>query len=211
MVGYCTERGHVGISIEAGQHGDPEAVERHAAAIWLLLVAAGCLPGHALPELASHHERLSRASAGCPRVLEIVHRHVVGSHDDFRMRPGLRSFSTVAAGEVLAEDAWGVVRAPQTGVLLMPRYQAQGEDGYFLAREVRPVWLRVSALLRRMGAARLAPYLPGVSRDSPDPSRLVIDRRVARTHVADVMHLLGYIRRRSPDERPVFSRRGPQR
>lgn len=211
LVGYCTERGHVGISFEAGQHRDPEAVERHVAAIWLLLVATGCLPGHALPELASHQARLSRASAGSPRVLEVLHRHVVGPHDEFRMRPGWKSFAPVSAGELVAEDAWGGVRTPQAGVLLMPRYQPQGEDGYFLAREVRPVWLRVSELLRRAGAARLAPYLPGVSRDPRGPGWLVVDPRVARSHVSDVMHLLGYRRRRSPDERPVFSRRGPRR
>jgi hypothetical protein len=39
----------------------------------------------------------------------------------------------------------------------------------------------------------------------------VVDPRVAFTHVAEVMHLCGYRRRRSPEARPVFTRRGTQR
>jgi succinylglutamate desuccinylase len=211
LVGYCTERGHVGISVEAGQHRDPVAVERHVAAIWLLLVAAGCLPARAVPELASQRARLARASAGCPRVVEVLHRHVVNPTDQFQMLPGFASFARVAEGDVIAHDAKGPVLAPRKGLLLMPRYQPQGADGFFLAREVRPVWLGVSALLRRAGATRLVPYLPGVRRDPREPRWLLVDPRVARTHVAEVMHLFGYRRRGSSEERLVFSRRGPHR
>jgi predicted deacylase len=211
LVGYCTERGHVSISVEAGQHRDPEAVERLVAAIWLLLVAAGCLPGRAVPELAEQRERLARASAGYPRVVEVLHRHVVGPSDQFQMRPGFASFARVAEGDVVARDVNGDVRAPREGLLLMPRYQPQGEDGFFLAREVKPVWLTLSEVLRRAGGARLIHYLPGVRRDPREPRWLVVDRRVALTHVAEVMHLFGYRRRGSSEERPVFSRRGPQR
>lgn len=211
LVGYCTERGHVSISVEAGQHRDPDAVERHVAAIWLLLVAARCLPARSVPELASLRARLVQASAGCPRAVEVLHRHVVNPADQFQMLPGFASFAHVAEGDVIAHDVNGPVRAPQRGLLLMPRYQPQGEDGFFLAREVRPVWLELSAMLRQAGAARLIPYLPGVGRDPRDPRWLVVDRRVARTHVAEVMHLFGYRRRGSSEGRLVFSRRGPHR
>ena len=211
LVGYCTERGHVGISVEAGQHLAPDAAERHVAAIWLLLVAGRCLPARAVPELASQRALLSLASAGCPRVVEVLHRHVVSPKDEFQMLPGFASFTRVAKDQVIARDVNGPVRAPHDGALLMPRYQAQGEDGFFLAREVSPVWLKLSEVLRRAGATRLIPYLPGVRRDPREPRWLVIDRRVARTHVAEVMHLFGYRRRGSSADRPVFSRRGPQR
>ena len=211
LVGYCTERGHVSISVEAGQHRDPESVERHVAAIWSLIVATRGLPARAVPELAASSECLARASAGYPRAVEVLHRHVVSSSDRFQMQPGFASFSRVTEGEIVARDVNGPVRAPQSGLLLMPRYQPQGEDGFFLAREINPVWLALSEALRRAGAARLVPYLPGVRRDPSEPRWLVVDPRVARTHVADVMHLFGYRRRGSSEERPIFSRRGPQR
>ncbi|HWO12520.1 MAG TPA: hypothetical protein VNN80_23650, partial [Polyangiaceae bacterium] len=211
LVGYCTERGHVGISIEAGRHADPESIEHHVAAAWLLLVAARCLPANAVPELAIHRARLERASASCPRVVEVLHRHVVRPTDNFEMLPGFTNFAPVFAGEVVAHDAHGPVRVAETGLLLMPRYQSQGEDGFFLVREVRSIWLELSELLRRAGASRLVPHLPGIHRHELQPHLLVADPRVARIHLSDVMHLLGYRRRRSSDERPMFSRRGRAR
>lgn len=209
LVAYCTERGHVGISFEAGQHQDPETVEHHVAAIWLLLVAARCLPARAVPLLARHRERLARASAGTPRVVEVWHRHVVAPGDQFHMLPGFGSFARVVPGELLAYDVRGPLRAPEAALVLMPRYQSQGEDGYFLAREVHPVWLKVSEWLRRAGAPRLVPYLPGVRRDPQKPGRLVVDPRIARSHLGDVMHLFGYRRQKSANGHAVFSRRGP--
>ncbi len=211
LVSYCTDRGHVGISIESGQHRDPEAVERHVSAIWLLLVAAGCLPAQAVPDLAQHRQRLARASADQPRVVEIRYRHAVTPGDGFELLPGFRSFDPISPGQILGNTAQGPLRAPEAGLMLMPRYQAQGEDGYFLVREVRPFWLELSAWLRRAGVPRVLPYLPGVERDRAAPGQLVVDPRVAFTHVAEVMHLCGYRRRRSPETRPVFTRRGTQR
>jgi succinylglutamate desuccinylase len=211
LVGYCTDRGHVGISIESGQHRDPEAVERHVAAIWLLLVAAGCLPAAAVPALRQHRERLARASGGRPRVVEVRYRHAVVPGDGFELLPGFESFAPIAAGQVVGSHRQGPLRAPEAGLMLMPRYQAQGEDGYFLVREVRPVWLKLSGWLRRAGVPRVLPYLPGVERDRAAPGQLVVDPRVAFAHVADVMHLCGYRRRRSPESKPVFARRGTQR
>lgn len=211
LVGFCTERGHVGIAIGAGQHHAPEAVSRHVAAIWLLLVAAGCLPAQAVPELEQHRELLARASTAGPPLVEVRHRHLVSPGDGFEMLPGFVSFTRVVAGQVVAHDARGPVRAPEPGLLLMPRYQTQGEVGYFLAREVRPVWLKVSEWLRKAGASKLLPHLPGIHRDPARPGFLRVNPRVARAHVADLMHLFGYQRRPSPEGVPVFSPRGPRR
>jgi succinylglutamate desuccinylase len=54
------------------------------------------------------------------------------------MEPGFRNFQSVSAGKLLARDHHGEVRAPLSGILLLPLYQAQGEDGFFLIREVTP-------------------------------------------------------------------------
>jgi succinylglutamate desuccinylase len=53
------------------------------------------------------------------------------------MLPGFRSFQRIEAGEILATDGKGEVRSPETGLLLLPLYQPQGEDGFFLVREPR--------------------------------------------------------------------------
>ncbi|NIP82429.1 MAG: aspartoacylase, partial [Gemmatimonadetes bacterium] len=81
----------------------------------------------------------------------------------FIMDPGYTSFQQVEAGQRLGH--WGDGRpvvAPEGGRLLMPLYQEQGDDGFFLTRDVRRFWLAVSTLLRRIGVDRIAPLLPGV-------------------------------------------------
>jgi succinylglutamate desuccinylase len=207
LLGYFCDLGHVAVAVEGGRSDDPDTVRNHEAAVWLALVAGGALPGAALPELPRHHERLAAAAQGRPRVVEIRHRHA--ARDGFAMRPGFASFVPVRRGQVVADDAEGPVRCPQDGLMLMPRYQGQGDDGFFVARAVSPRWLRLSASLRRRRLDRLVPLLPGVRRDPADPDRFLVDPRVARWQVVNVFHLFGYRHVRSRGEAVVFSRRRP--
>ena len=207
MAGYWTDRGHIGISVESGQHRDPHSVELHVSAIWQLLVGAGSLRAADVPELEQHRARLAAASVGQVAVVEVLHRHVVVPGDGFEMMPGFVSFTPVERGHLVARDAQGEIQTPAAGLILMPRYQSQGEDGYFIVREVRPFWLSVSEWLRRAGAPRLLPHLPGVRRDPERPGHLIVDPSIARAHLADVMHLCGFRRRHSRDGPIVYSSR----
>jgi predicted deacylase len=207
LVSYWTDRGHVSLSLEAGQHGAALSVDRHVAAIWLLLVAAGCVRASDVPELGQHKQRLATASAGFPAVVEVRHRHVVAAGDGFEMAPGFESFMPVRRGQVLARDVRGPVEAPESGLILVPLYQSQGDDGYFIVREVRLVWLKVSKWLRTAGVPRLLPHLPGVRRDPARLGHLLVDPTVAFAHVADVMHLCGFRRRGSVEKLLLFSTR----
>ena len=89
----------------------------------------------------------------------------------------------------------------------MPLYQKQGEDGYFEMRPFSPFWLRLSALVRRIGIDRVVDWLPGVDRDPADPQTLHIDRNVARWYSLQIFHLLGYRRHRCRGDLLVVTRR----
>jgi succinylglutamate desuccinylase len=55
------------------------------------------------------------------------------------MLPGFRNFDPVREGQLLARSGPQLareVRAPWSGTLIMPRYQGQGLDGFFLGRAV---------------------------------------------------------------------------
>jgi len=135
MLTWATSRGHVGISFEAGQHEDPAATDRHISAVWMLLVAVGVVEAERVPAGSERRSSLARTSRGS-RVVEVTHRHVVGPDDAFEMLAGFEGFDWIEAGQIVACDRRGPVRAPESGLMLMPRYQADGEDGYFIAREV---------------------------------------------------------------------------
>ena len=99
------------------------------------------------------------------------------------------------------------VRAPDDGLLLMPRYQTQGDDGYFMIRPVGRPWLRISALLRRLRLESLLPLLPGVRSDPDRPRTLRVNRKVARLFAVQIFHLFGYRHCRPEGEILLFSRR----
>lgn len=206
MLGLCADRGHPAIAFEAGQHTDASTSQRHLAALWLLLVRMQLLTPAQVPELEPSRALLERLRAGHPLVVEVLHRHVVGPDDAFEMLPGFTSLDPIEQGQHLANDRRGEVRAPMSGQMLMPRYQPQGEDGYFLVRQVRPFWLKVSTVLRRSGAWRLLPALPGVTRDAAT-QRLVVDTGVARFRAIGLLHLCGYRLAATEGRHQVYARR----
>jgi hypothetical protein len=76
----------------------------------------------------------------------------------------------------------------------MPLYQGQGSDGFFIVRPVHAVWLRVSAIVRRLPVHHLLAWLPGVARHPTLPDSFVIDTHRARWLALQVFHLLGFKR-----------------
>jgi succinylglutamate desuccinylase len=219
LLGFLASHGLVTVAYESGQHDEDLSVDRAEAGIWLAVAAAGLLPEHLLPEARAAHALLARESKGLPKALEMRYRHDIEPEDRFEMAEGWRNFQRVEEGSVLGSDATGAVRAVESGRILMPLYQEQGEDGFFLIREFRPMWLQVSTLLRTLRLDRFVHWLPGVRHDSWTPDSVLVDTRVARWYAPQVLHLLGYkkqgrtgahlvMRRRQYDEYR-FVRQGP--
>ena len=207
LLDFVDHMGHVAVCAEGGSHMDPASVDHLEAVVWLTLVSTGCVRLTDVPEADGLRERLSRAAGGVPQVFEVRYRHGLRPGDDFRMKPGFRNFQEVDEGEILARDHRGAIGAPMAGRLFLPLYQEQGEEGFFLVREVAPFWLEVSAVLRRLRVDRLARFLPGI-RPHPDREEtLVVHPRVASRFLVNVFHLLGYRRERPEDGRLVLSRR----
>ena len=204
---YMNNQGCITLGCEGGRHEDPAAVDQLEAMGWLILVEAGVIAKGHVPE-PDPRTLLEAVSRTFPRVVEVRHRHEVVRGRRFIMDPGHRSFQPVSEGERLGAFADGrPVHAPESGRLLMPQYQRLGDDGFFIVRNVRPVWLRVSALLRRLRADRAAVLLPGVRRHPYIANGVVIDRRIARWFTVDIFHLLGFRRRIEQGHELIMSRR----
>ena len=207
LVAHLNELGFITAVFESGQHNEQRAVDRAEWGTWLLIRGAGLFGDRALPEADEAHRHLSAGFGSLPRVLEMRYRHPIEPFDGYVTRPGLANFQTVAAGEVLADDRHGQVVSPEDGRLLMPLYQDQGEDGFFVIREFSRLWLRVSEILRRLRVGRIVHWLPGVYRDPGLPGALVADRRVARWYALELFHLLGYRRHLEEGNRLVVVQR----
>jgi succinylglutamate desuccinylase len=207
LLEYLNNLGVITLGVEAGRSEDPASVDHHESVLWLAICAAGMLDRRAVPDAARHRARLERASRGTPRVIEVRHRHAITPADGFRMEPGMRNFDRVERGQLLARDGVGPIHAHEAGLVLLPLYQGQGEDGFFLSREVRGSWLRVSALLRRLRLPALMSLLPGVRRHPCEADVLVVDTRVARFYPIEIFHLFGFRKLRAEGQELVVSRR----
>jgi succinylglutamate desuccinylase len=207
LLEYLNNRGFVTVGIEAGQHQSDASVERIEAVLWLALARAGAILQRDIPGEARLRALLRAASQGIPPVIEVRRRHAIHEEDGFRMRPGFRNFQRVRAGQLLAPDRRGAVTAAESGCVLLPLYQGKGNDGFFLARRVPPLWLAVSSLLRRARVAALLPLLPGVRREPGRPELLRVDTRIARWCTLGLCHLFGYRKLRRSGNLLLVARR----
>jgi succinylglutamate desuccinylase len=83
-----------------------------------------------------HDALLIEYSKGLPKVLDLLYCHEITPDDHFRMMPGYRNFQYIEEGELLAHDKNGPIYAQQEGYILMPLYQPQGEDGFFIIQSL---------------------------------------------------------------------------
>lgn len=118
------------VAFEGGQHQDPVAVNRIIAAITNCLRTIGCVKAEDVEN--RHDVLLQEYSAGLPKVASLLYRHEISPEDKFRMLPGFENFQHVKKGQQLAQDRHGPIYAKYDALILMPLYQKQGDDGFFL-------------------------------------------------------------------------------
>ncbi len=121
------------ICFEAGQHADPMSVNRAFAAITNCLRFVGCVEAE---HIEDRHTRILEAySQTLPKLTKLVFRYGIDPEEGFKMLPGFKNFQRITKGQVLANNKWGDIESPQDGYILMPLYQTQGEDGFFIVED----------------------------------------------------------------------------
>ncbi len=117
------------VTVESGQHQEPMAVdvaEGFICRMLRLVFEQANLPVHPI-EASIDAEMVTRAP-----FYHLLHLHNLRPTDQFKMRPGYSNFDFVRRGEPLADENGQPVEAPMDGYLLMPLYQTQGGEGFFI-------------------------------------------------------------------------------
>lgn len=122
------------VVFEAGQHEEVLSVNRAIAAVTNLLRSIGAVQAEDVEN--RHDSLLIEYSKGLPKVASLIKTHRINPGDDFQMMPAYKNFQKVKKGELLAKDKNGEIHAYDDGLILMPLYQKQGEDGFFLIRQI---------------------------------------------------------------------------
>ena len=122
------------ITFESGQHEEGMAVNRAVAGIISCMKAIGCVKPE---DVENHHEKiLIEYGEKLPRVTTLVRHHTISEGDGFEMALGYSNFQPIASGEEVAKDNNGPIIVKEEGTrILMPLYQKQGDDGFFLVKE----------------------------------------------------------------------------
>jgi succinylglutamate desuccinylase len=122
----------VSICFEGGQHNDALSIQRMIAWLVNLLREVKSVDKD---DVENRHEViLKNYSKHLPKVVDLFYVHHIQPSDHFQMREGYKNFQAIKAGEVLADDKNGEIVAPEDCLLLMPLYQRQGTDGFFLVK-----------------------------------------------------------------------------
>ncbi len=136
---YFTRQGFISFAFEGGLHQSAQSVENLLWGIWTTLSQSGVISPAFLPDLSEVSQYLNQRFNRLPSILRLEYLHKIHVNDDFKMKPGFKNFDKVQYGQLLAEDKRGAIYAQYNGYLLMPLYQAQGSDGFFLVRSVEHI------------------------------------------------------------------------
>ncbi|MGD8747747.1 MAG: succinylglutamate desuccinylase/aspartoacylase family protein [Balneolaceae bacterium] len=134
-LGYYQKQGFVSFGLEGGQHDNKLTLYNTTASLLLLLQASGCIDKEDVSEIEEFRGHLKSHTQNLPVETKLVYQHIIQPNDDFEMRPGFKNFQPVKKGEWLASDRAGKIVARCDGYILMPLYQSQGNDGFFIIKE----------------------------------------------------------------------------
>ena len=118
------------VVFEGGQHEDPLSVNRCIAATINCMRTIGSVRPDDVEN--RHDHLLIEYSEGLPKVARLIERYGVDETSKFEMSPGFRNFDMVEKGQLLAHQNGDPVFSPRDGMIIMPKYQEQGDDGFFL-------------------------------------------------------------------------------
>jgi hypothetical protein len=207
LLNYINELGFITMGFESGQHDASTSIHIHIALIWLVLRNARCVQSKDIPRLADHYETLARNIQDNQKIFEVRYRYGISDLKHFIMNPGFQNFQKIKKGVAIAQSEHGTVLSREKGSIFLPLYQNQGDDGFFIVREIIPFWLRVSAVLRRIRLEKILPYLPGIRKHPSTANTLVVNTRIARWYVVEFFHLLGYRRETKENGKLIVSKR----
>jgi succinylglutamate desuccinylase len=124
------------LCFESGQHNSPDSIDHAVSAIIQCFLAIG---GFYPEDIETKHEKLLAGdAASLPKEARLIYSHRIQAGDDFAMRSDkiYRNFDPVEEGELLATDRNGKIFAKCKGLILMPLYQKQGNDGFFIIQDM---------------------------------------------------------------------------
>jgi succinylglutamate desuccinylase len=192
LLSHINQLGYVSLGFESGQHDDFAAITNSIAFVYLTLVYSGVLKEEAVINFSKYYEQLKQQANHTKQIFEVVYLHKIQKNEQFKMLNGFKSFEPIKKGTALAVSNSEKIMAPYNGSIFMPLYQQKGAEGFFIIKPIKPFFLKLSSVLRRIKTDSLLAGLPGVSWVDKKEGVLQVNLKVAKYLAKPLFHLLGY-------------------
>lgn len=192
LLSHINERGYVSLGFESGQHNEAEAISNCIAFIHLALVYSNALERNAIVDFLVFYKQLKTRSKALDKIFEVVYLYAIKANEEFKMKPNFESFQTISKGTVLATSNNKGVSSRYNAKLFMPLYQTKGKEGFFIIKTIKPFFLNLSEILRKLQVDQLIVLFPGISWETKQKHTLLVNLKIARFLVKPFFHLLGY-------------------
>ena len=118
------------IVFEGGTIGDPASIYNHEIGIYKILKECKILRKKYIPisKLEQVSENYNNKSLG----YKVKYIHQITKKDNFFMKPNVINFQEIKKGDLIGYDDKGKVFSPINGKILMPLYQEQGTEGFYI-------------------------------------------------------------------------------
>ena len=124
----------ISLTFESGQHTEQLSINRAIAGILFCMREIKAVKKEDIENY--HEERLIENTKDLPILTTLSYKYFIDHSEFFEMKPGYFNFQKVNQGEKIAKNKKGYILAKNDGMLLMPLYQSQGEDGFFIVKEI---------------------------------------------------------------------------
>lgn len=192
LLSYINEMGYVSLGFESGQHNDLRAITNSVAFIYLTLMFSGVLKKNRIIDFSKYHNELQTQAVNLVDIFEVVHLQKIQPKDKFSMFDGFKSFQNIDKGIKLAINNNEEIKARHSGRIFMPLYQEKGAEGFFIIKPIKPLFLKLSKVLRFIKTDRFLALLPGISWANKTEETLQVNLNIAKFFAKSFFHLLGY-------------------
>jgi len=182
------------ILFQAGKEGDPGTIDHHKGLIWKILKHKCALDTSFNQGIEELIDKVSsfKPNSDNEEFYEIRDLFSFSSGADFKMNPGYVNFQHVKAKEILATFKGKNVKTDQSGLVFMPTYQEQANEGFYIVKSIAPIWIKLSANLRKIKHHNKLHWLVGVKKVAKNPLTYRVDQQITFIWALQVFHLLGY-------------------
>jgi hypothetical protein len=202
LLTYINEFGHISMGFEAGSHQDEKSTLYCEAFVWLVMGKLELVDKEKFP--LKDFDSLLNVKNG---FYEITYKYSIIDHGKFKMISGFNNFDKIIKGQRLAQNKFMDIKSPFNGLIFMPLYQNQGQDGFFIVNKISKLWLLLSSFLRGLKFHELLRILPGIHKNPENEYSLIADKRIALFLTTKVFHLFGYRKKIIKDNRIHFIKR----